>query len=67
MTNFDPGKTTDIETCHFLKHRDRLWENIVDEDSAYVHWLISGEGPDMKDDLCDFLTNLLEDHDQGFL
>lgn len=67
MANFDPSKTTDIETCHFLKHKDRLWKSVVADDSAYVHWLISGEGPDMKDDLYEFLTDLLEDHDQGHL
>jgi len=67
MTDFNPEKTTDIETCHFLKHRDRSWESVVEEDSAYVHWLISGDGPDMKEDLYDFLTDLLEGHDQGWL
>ena len=64
MTIVDPTNN-DIDPsgftlCMFPKHRGIPWEDVVEEDPKYVHWLISGEGPEMDEELYDFLEELLE-------
>lgn len=47
--------------CPFPKHKGKPWTTIIEEDYDYVYWLVSGEGPDMEDELYDLLTEYLED------
>lgn len=47
--------------CPFPQYRDVPWDTVVEEDRAYVRWLVSGEGPDLEPAFYDFLTNLLEE------
>jgi len=62
MTNFDPTSKTQGGTfvlCGFPKHQGIPWEDVLSEDRPYVEWLISGEGPQMEDELYDFLEEML--------
>ncbi len=59
---FDPMDRNEggtFETCPFPKYCGVPWGDVVASDSAYVHWLISGNGPEMEDELYDFLEDLL--------
>lgn len=47
--------------CPFPKHQGEEWADVVDEDRRYVEWLISAEGPEMDQELYDYLEDLLEE------
>jgi hypothetical protein len=63
MTTFDPSEDErlQLEFCRFPKYPGVPWITVVEEDPSYVSWLISGEGPEMSDDLYEYLSELLED------
>jgi len=50
----------DPEVCPMPKHKDELWEDVVEEDRPYVEWLVSGDGPELDEKLYDYLMELLE-------
>ena len=48
------------KTCTFPKHKGKLWVDVIDEDRSYVEWLVSGEGPHIREPLYEYLMGLLE-------
>ena len=51
----------DLERCHFPKYEGLLWEEVITQDRPYILWLLSHEGPDLPDELYEYLTDLLEE------
>ena len=53
---------SDVEICPFPKHEGREWVDIIQDDRAYMEWLVSGE-PDFElwDELETYLIDLLEE------
>lgn len=56
MTDLNP-----LTHCPFRKHRGESWEDVLEEDRRYMEWLVSGEGPDLGQELYDTLMDLLEE------
>ena len=57
----DPEKnSTKLKVCKFEKHQGELWVDIIEEDRAYVEWLVEQQW--LNDDLHDYLIGLLEDN-----
>lgn len=52
-----------LTRCPFPKHRGELWEDVVAEHRRYVEWLVSGDGPEIDEELYDRLIDLLENND----
>ena len=47
--------------CGLSKHRGKLWEDLVEEDKAYLEWCISMYGPSLNDQTYDHIVDLLEE------
>ena len=61
MPSFDHSKKPDLlYYCPFPKHEGEKWVDVVENDSEYIEWLLSGEGPYLSERLTDKLTWLLE-------
>lgn len=52
---------SDLKVCRLPKHDGEPWCDVVEEDRPYVEWLVSGDGPELNDDLYDELMELLEE------
>jgi len=52
---FDP-----LKMCPFPEHYGAEWAELAHINRNYLHWLISGEGPDMDPDMEEHIVNLLE-------
>jgi hypothetical protein len=56
-----PIPKPDVTICPYPKHYGKKWADIMEEDAAYIEWLVSLNGPPMHPDRFDYLMDLLED------
>ena len=61
MARYNPmeEEQESLKVCYFLKHEGERWIDIITEDREYVVFLT--EKYDLKEDLYDYLMNLLEE------
>ena len=61
MPKYNPleEEKENLKICYFMKHQGQNWIDIITEDREYVVFLT--EQYDLKEDLYDYLMNLLED------
>lgn len=60
MPKLGPSDESVNKVCFFPKHKGKLWVDVIAEDREYVEWVVGGSGPQIKDNLYDYLMDLLE-------
>lgn len=68
MTKFDFSKKPlykpSLVRCPFPKHGGKLWADVIEEDPKYIEWLLSGDGPELHEELYNKLTRLMEGEEE---
>ncbi len=51
----------DLFVCPFPKHRDEMWDDVIQYDRDYCEWLVSADGPKLGRDMYDMIMDKLEE------